>query len=256
MSDVNDDVTRESADDDAGIHSILDQFESLTRALVGATTVADALQHIVDTAGLVVAGADLVSVTVRAPDGTFYTPARTAPVASELDQVQYRAGDGPCLDAASPDGPGYVASDDLSTETRWPEFSAAASGHGYGAIISTELVPAAKPMALSGALNIYSREPHGLSRTDRHTALLFATHGALALAHAHASELADLQRAQLRQAIDTRDVIGQAKGILMNRQGITADEAFELLRRTSQDLNMKLVDVARALAARAAADET
>lgn len=242
-------VSDTGPDVDAQIDSILEQFESLTRALVSATTVADALQHIVDMAGMVVTGADLVSVTVRAPDGTFYTPARTAAVATELDQVQYKAGDGPCVDAARPDGPGYVASDDLSTETRWPQFSAAASGHGYGAIIATELVPAAGADSLSGALNIYSREPHGLSRTDRHTALLFATHGALSLAHARTSELADLRRAQLRRAIDTRDVIGQAKGILMNRQGITADEAFALLRRTSQDLNIKLVDVARALAA-------
>lgn len=228
----------------------LGQFESLTRHLLTATTVADALRQIVDAAMRVVAGSDLVSVTVRAPDRTFHTPIRTHEFAAELDQVQYRTGQGPCLDVARPDSPGYVASDDLRTEPRWPRFAAAASGHGYRAILSTELFPAAGPGPLSGALNIYSRSPAGLDRADRHAALLLATHGSLALAHARAAELADLRQAQLRRAADSRDVIGQAKGILMNRQGISAEEAFDLLRRTSQQLNVKLVDLASTLAER------
>ncbi|WP_410614425.1 ANTAR domain-containing protein [Amycolatopsis sp. lyj-109] len=79
--------------------------------------------------------------------------------------------------------------------------------------------------------------------------LLLATHAALALAHARSTELADLNDLGLRHAIDTRDVIGQAKGILMQRQGITADAAFALLRSTSQNLNVKLVEVARNMVA-------
>ncbi|HWC79623.1 MAG TPA: GAF and ANTAR domain-containing protein [Pseudonocardiaceae bacterium] len=229
---------------------LLDQFESLTRTLLGTTTVAGALQQIVDAAALVVTGAELVSVTVLAPNGAFYTPVENDPVAIQLDQVQYSSGRGPCLDAARPEGPGYVRSDNLATETRWPQFAAAASEQGYGAILSTALLPAAGAGSLSGALNIYSSRPHGLTRADRHAALLLATHGSLALAHAHSAELSDLRQTQLTRAIDTRDVIGQAKGILMNRQGITADEAFDLLRRTSQDLNVKLVVLARALTSR------
>lgn len=236
--------------EDTEIDPVLDQFESLTRTLLNVTTVTEALQQIVDATRLVVSGADLVSVTVLAPEGTYYTPAYTHQVAAELDQVQYRSGRGPCLDAASPDGPGYVVSDDLSVETRWPQFAAAACQYGYDTIISTELLPAAGPGQLCGALNIYSRRRHGLSRADRHAALLLATHGSLALAHAQVAELADLHRAQLLRAIDTRDIIGQAKGILMNRQGITADEAFDLLRRISQNLNIKLVDLARTLTTR------
>jgi AmiR/NasT family two-component response regulator len=112
------------------------------------------------------------------------------------------------------------------------------------------MLPAAGPQQVSGVLTIYSRRAGGLSRTDRDTALLLAMHGSLALAHVRTAELADLQRAQLRQAVDSRDVIGQAKGILMSRQGIGADEAFELLRRTSQDLNIKLVDLAHTLTTR------
>lgn len=222
-------------------------FASLTRVLLSATTVGGVLQHVVDAAKVVIANADLVSVTLRVPHGAFYTPVETSPEATDLDQVQYRTGEGPCLDAARPDGPAYVVSDDLRVELRWRQFAKIAAGHGYRSILSTELVPAPGAGRLAGALNIYSRRLQGLTKADRYTALLLATHASLALAHVQTAELADLCQTNLRQAIESRDVIGQAKGILMNRQGVTADQAFELLRRTSQDLNVKLVDVARTL---------
>lgn len=226
------------------------QLESLTRNLLDATTVGTALRRIVDTTRVVVAGADLVSVTLRAPDGKLYTPVETGPAGSALDHVQYATKEGPCYDAADPAGPAYAASEDLATEARWPRFAAAATDHGYRAVLSTELFPATGEDQLSGALNIYSAHPNGFTDADRHASLLLATHASLSLAHIHATELADLNQANLRRAVGTRDVIGQAKGILMNRQGITADEAFDLLRRTSQHLNVKLVDLARTLTTR------
>lgn len=84
---------------------------------------------------------------------------------------------------------------------------------------------------------------------DRHTALLLATHAALTLAHARNTELAAPHETELRHAIGTRDVIGQARGIVMHRQGITAEQAFSLLRSTSQDLNVTLVERVRKLVA-------
>ncbi|WP_233223403.1 ANTAR domain-containing protein [Amycolatopsis sp. CA-128772] len=233
-----------------GFETSLAGFEELTGTLLGDTTVADALRHIVDAAVRVVAGADLVSITLQAADGAFFTPVETTPVASDLDQVQYRSGEGPCLSAALPDGPGYVVSEDLGTEDRWPSFTAAAAGQGLRSIISTALQPGDGGGVVAGALNLYSREVRGLDLADRHTALLLATHASLAMAHARTAELAALERLHLRRAVTSRDVIGQAKGILMQRQGITAEEAFDLLRRTSQRLNVKLVDLAETLAAR------
>lgn len=224
-------------------------FGSLTRELLRMTTVLDALRLVVDTAERVVAGADLVSVTLCGPGGTLSTPVATHEGAAELDEVQYRAGHGPCVDAARQDGPRHVGSDDLRVEGRWPGFAAAASRCGVGAIVSTGLLPAGRGR-LPGALNLYSRRPHGLTTADRHLALLLVTHCSLALAYRHTAELADRRRADLKRAIDTRDLIGQAKGILMNRRGITADEAFDLLRRTSQDRNVKVVDLARTLVSR------
>ncbi|WP_409180201.1 ANTAR domain-containing protein [Amycolatopsis sp. VS8301801F10] len=226
------------------------RFGSLTRSLLSATSIADALRQVVRAAEPLVAGADLVSVTVREPGGRFSTPARSEEAAARLDQVQYRAGEGPCVEAVRADGPGFVASADLTAETRWPRFTAAASALGCRAVLSAGLAAAPGPDQLAGSLNIYSRRPDGLTGIDRGAVLLLATHASLALANTHQRKLAEVRRAQFARAVDTRDVIGQAKGILMNRQGLTADEAFDLLRRTSQELNVKLVDLARTLAGR------
>lgn len=188
-----------------------------------------------------------VSVTLRAPDGEVYTPVQTDEVAADLDKVQYRTGRGPCVDAADPRGPAYAASHDLTTEKRWPEFSAAPAAAGYRGVHSTEVLPGAGPDRPTGALNIYFHDNHTLHDIDRHTALLLASHAALAMAHARSTELAKLDEIGLRHAIDTRDVIGQAKGILMHRQRISEDAAFTLLRHTSQNINVKLVELARNL---------
>jgi hypothetical protein len=116
--------------------------------------------------------------------------------------------------------------------------------------MSTTLLPAVRLPRLSGALNVYCRRTGGLDGHDREVALLLATHASLALAHTQAVTTAELRGANLSHALDTRDVIGQAKGILMARRGIGADEAFDILRRASQELNVKLVDLARTLATR------
>ncbi|RSM76456.1 hypothetical protein DL991_24910 [Amycolatopsis sp. WAC 01375] len=236
--------------EDISAGPLAEQFVELTRLLLTASTPAQVLQQVVDAAYRVVPGADLVSVTLRAPDGTFHTPVSTGEVALELDEVQYRAGTGPCVDAADSGSPGHVRSDDLATEKRWPDFSRAAAGHGYTAILSTVLVPHAAPPKLPGALNIYSRRPDALDAVSEDTALLLATHGSLALASTNAVSRIELEAHHLRRAVESRDVIGQAKGILMQRRGLTADEAFDLLRRTSQDLNVKLAELARTLATR------
>ena len=224
------------------------QFATLTVALLHATTVADVLDQVVHAAHRLIPGADVVSVTLRSPDGRFYTPVETDPVATELDQVQYETGEGPCLEASRPGGPGHIRSDDLATEQAWPRFAPRAAQRGFTAVLSTALLPHAQPPQLGGALNIYARHRGVLHQQAQDTALLLATHASLALATTKAVTQAQLIETQLRRAIDSRDVIGQAKGILMQRRGISADEAFDLLRRTSQDLNVKLAELAHTLA--------
>ena len=95
-----------------------------------------------------------------------------------------------------------------------------------------------------GALNLYSRRVDAFDESDMATALLFSTHAAIALSHAQ-TRAGDVELTrQLREAIESRDVIGQAKGILMERERVDADAAFDMLRRASQRLNVKLRDVA------------
>lgn len=231
--------------------SLASQLSDLTEALLDTDNVAGVLAHVVAATVELIPDADLVSVTLRSPDGRFHTPVETHPMALELDELQYRCGHGPCVSAASKDSPGHVYCGELATAADWPVFGPGAARRGYHSILSTTLVPAARPPRLSGALNIYATEPGRLGTPEaRDTALLLATHATLALATTEAVRLADLREAQLRQALDSRDVIGQAKGILMHRRGISADEAFELLRHTSQNLNRRVVDLARLLADR------
>lgn len=226
------------------------QFARLTELLLNADTVAGALEHVVGATFAVLPEADVVSVTLRSTDGHLHTPVETDPVAVELDRLQYGYGHGPCLEAAR-EGTAYKHSGDLATEPVWPRFGPAAAELGFASVLSTALMPDAVAPRLSGALNVYSRRPRKLGdETTRDRALLLATHASLALAHTEAVRLAELREAQLRRAIESRDVIGQAKGILMQRRGISADEAFDLLRRMSQDLNVKLAALAHTLATR------
>ncbi|WP_233225969.1 GAF and ANTAR domain-containing protein [Amycolatopsis sp. CA-126428] len=221
------------------------QLAELTRILLDATSVSQALQHVVAATTVVIPHARLVSITLRDPGGRFFTPVEIPDIAADLDDVQYRTGSGPCLDAARPDGPAYSLDQDLSRTSAWPQFAAVATAHGLNAVLSTALLPAQRA-GVGGALNIYAHRG-GITETDRHCALLLATHASLALQQARGAEIADLERTHLHRAIASRDVIGQAKGILMARQGIDADAAFRLLRRASQDLNVKLADIAAAL---------
>ncbi|WP_372665495.1 ANTAR domain-containing protein [Amycolatopsis kentuckyensis] len=227
------------------------QFADLTRLLLDVTpTVGGVLRLVVGAASALVPGADLVSVTLREPDGTYHTPVETDPVAVRLDQLQYDHDEGPCVESARPAGPAIGWSQDLAHEPRWPSFGPGAAGLGYHSVLATALLPDARPPRLSGALNIYSSRPGAFDSRSTDLALLLATHASLALAHTEAVAAAELEREHLRRAVESRDVIGQAKGILMQRRGITADEAFDVLRRASQDLNVKLADLALTLATR------
>ena len=224
------------------------QFAEFSGRLLSAGTVADALAHVTEAAAEIMPGADVVSLTLRARDGHLHTPVATAPVGIELDELQDRHDEGPCLDAARVPGPAYRYSSDLGADPEWPSFGPAAAELGFHSVLSTALLPEGR---LSGALNIFSRKRGVLGdEADRDRALLLASHATLAVTTTEAVRLAELRETQLRQAIDSRDIIGQAKGILMHRRGISAAEAFELLRRTSQELNVKLAEIAHTIATR------
>ncbi len=152
-----------------------------------------------------------------------------------LDLLQQKTGDGPCIEAARRQT--VIRIDDTQGDTRWPEFSAEAQRCG---VRSQLCVPLWVGERCLGTLSLYGEQPSAFTRHDERITVLFATLAALALAEAQRTE-------QLRVALDNRDFIGQAKGILMEREAITADDAFKRLTRASQDTNTKLFTVAQHL---------
>jgi GAF domain-containing protein len=239
----------EPSDSEATVADLAVRFASFTRGLLSVRSIADALERIVVATRDSVRSADVVSVTLRSPDGAFHTPVETDPLATQLDELQYEFGEGACVEAARPDGPAMAISTDLAADPRWPRFGPAAARRGFRSLLSTALLPDAKPPRLSGALNVYSRRQAAFTHRDRDVLLLFATYASLALAWTEAVTRSELEVQQLRHAVDTRDMIGQAKGILMARRRLSAAEAFDVLRRTSQDNNIKLRDLAETLVA-------
>jgi GAF domain-containing protein len=153
-----------------------------------------------------------------------------------VDSLQERLGQGPCLDAAWEQQ--IVRVDDVGADDRWPEFGSQAAELGVGSMLCFQLFVAGDKL---GALNLYARTRRAFDDESQEIGLVFASHAAVALAGAE-------HEADLRTGMGNRDIIGQAKGILMERHKLTADQAFGALARVSQEMNRKLVDIARELA--------
>lgn len=239
-------VPEESVPEES-VAETLPALRDLSGALLAAETVEGVLRRVVVATQDVIAGADLVSITIRQEDGTLATPVGTGAEAVELDHAQYRAESGPCVDAADPDGPAYALSNDLLHETAWPVFTASATAHGYRSVLATALLPGPEAVPFTAALNIYSQRTDAFDDNARDLAFLLASHASLALALAHSRGTVDTMEdltVQLRQAVRSRTVIGQATGVLMARRRLDADEAFEVLKRTSQNRNIKLARLA------------
>ncbi|MFE3170042.1 GAF and ANTAR domain-containing protein [Amycolatopsis sp. NPDC059090] len=225
-------------------------FGALAAVLLDAGTLHEAMERVVSAALRVVPGAELASITLRSADGGFHTPVHTDEHAEELDRIQYQTGEGPCVECARRERPGHALTGNLAASEAFPEFGARAAKLGFGSLLAVTLLPDRKSDLPPGAINLYSRRTGAFDDAAVDSALVLASHASLALVGSAAHTASALKEAQLARAIDSRDLIGQAKGILMNRRGISADEAFDILRRTSQDLNVKLVDLARTLSER------
>jgi GAF domain-containing protein len=159
-----------------------------------------------------------------------------------LDVLQQESGTGPCIDASRDQV--TIRVDDIATETRWPEYTRRAAALGVASMLCVPLYVNDQRL---GSVSLYATDRAAFTLADEYVARLFAAQAALALAEAQRAD-------QMRHALSSRDVIGQAKGILMERHRITADEAFTTLSLHSQRANRKLADVARALAETGALD--
>jgi len=158
--------------------------------------------------------------------------APTAEVAGELDALQTEFDEGPCLDSLRDQE--TVRVEDFTEEHRWPRFAAAAVRLGARSLLSFQLFTDGDNL---GALNLYAAHPRSFDADSETVGQVFAAHAAIALSAAR-------QEQNLRRAIDKRDLIGQAKGILMERHRLTAAQAFAVLARASTHTNRKLFDIA------------
>jgi GAF domain-containing protein len=218
------------------IADLAETFAEVARALRAEGSVKATLDRIVELAVTTVEGCEHAGITL-VEQGTVRTPAASDDVPAVVDAVQYETGEGPCLDAIREHE--VFQTDDLLNEPRWPNFSRrAAEASGVASMLAYRLFIEADTM---GALNLYSKQKYAFDGEDRAVGSIFAAHAAVALSAARHQD-------QLEQAIETRDLIGQAKGILMARQDVTADQAFDMLRRGSQRLNIKLRELARQVA--------
>ncbi len=225
------------------------QFAELAAQLFSAGTAADVLDRIIHGGAALVPEADFVSITLRKGVDGFETPVSTDDLASQLDVVQYEVQEGPCVEAALEGATGVSEDSDLGHSDHWPKFGPIAATLGVRSVLAFGVIPKA-PSPRLGALNFYSRTAAAFTATDRDMGLLLAAHAGAAIAAARSLETAELRAANLERALLSRDVIGQAKGMLMAQRGIDADEAFDVLRRASQQLNIKLAVIAEAIANR------
>jgi GAF domain-containing protein len=210
------------------------------------------LQGLALVAAQVVRGAEDASLTLVGPGGALTTPFFTGSLADKMDAVQYAVGEGPCLEAAVAQEWTAVVVRDLAEETRWPDFVAESVGVGARSVMSVSLFAGSAVghedgRQAVGSLNIYASTPGAFGESERDTALLLALYAGLALAATEAVDDAGEQIDQLKEAMATRTVIGQAQGILMERHKFTAGQAFDRLRTASMNLNRKLRDVAKEL---------
>lgn len=208
--------------------------------LFAAGSVDTTLQQVVDLAALTIEGCDFAGIFFREV-GTTSTWVHTDSAVAEIDALQLRLGEGPCFDAIAEGSTCYA--EDLDDDVRWPSFAREAMDRGVRSVLTLHLSANAMP----GALNLYAKYPRAFGVIDRGKAVILASLAGIAISSAqeHADEKRQIDN--LAAALASREIIGQAQGILMERERVAADEAFDILRRASQHLNRKLKEVAQDL---------
>ncbi len=231
-----------SASEDPAI-ALTTEFLSATRALITAGRIQDTLTQVTATAVATIEGCDFAGIFL-AEAGVVTTLVQTDPAVAEVDALQHHAGEGPCLDAITQSAALYAG--DLAIDPRWPGFGPQAAARGMRSVLALPLTVNGTRPAL-GALNLYARYPRAFGVIDRGRGVLLAALTARILTMARTRQDDERRAANLHAALATREMIGQAQGILMERERITADQAFDILRRASQHLNRKLREIAQDL---------
>ena len=234
MSDV-----AESEQREPGGSSSAAAIAEIARSLSAEPTVVATLQRIVDMAAETIEGCDGAGLLL-VNRGKIVAGAWSNELVHEIEKMEYEIGEGPCVDAIW-ERPTFESANLRDELSLWPTFAARAVDAGVESMLAFRLFASEETL---GALDLYSSRRGAFDESARAFGTVFAAHAALALAGAQIHER-DLAVADgLREALATRDVIGQAKGVLMATRHIDAEAAFDLLRTTSQGRNEKLRAVA------------
>lgn len=205
----------------------------LTRTLAGDRTLDAVLAEVTAAAVALIPGVDTAGILVVKKGGDYESLATTSQLPHQLDILQMTFDEGPCVQAAVADT--ILRTNDFRTETRWPQYSPAAVAAGVLSGMSFKLYTADRS---AGALNLFGFQPTHWDADAESVGSVLAAHAAAAL-------VATQREQQLHAALLSRDQIGQAKGIIMERYSVDAVRAFEMLLQLSQEGNIKLIDVAR-----------
>jgi anti-anti-sigma factor len=224
LQQTHDDLKNSTATDRSGFAGILGKVATVPS---NDELVNSVLRLVVAIARATIGGADGVSVSLRR-HGRLSTVAASDQIILDMDASQYGTGEGPCVDA-SMSGHGFHA-ESLDRETRWPSFTPMARALGINAILSSPLQSKNSPV---GALNIYSRTPSAFAVKDQDLASLIAREASLVLSDVQA-DVTDRQiEGRFAGPLRTREIISQAQGVMMERDGIDEESAYTALRRLS-----------------------
>jgi GAF domain-containing protein len=215
-----------------------DSLATLSRFFVGDGTLEETLQRVSELTIKALPPATLAGLTLTV-EGRERTAVFTDPTAPEIDQAQYETGEGPCLDAYRHQRVFVIES--TEEDGPWPAFRAAAAARGIRSTLSLPLMVDDRSV---GAMNLYAETPHAFGPDHQETGMLFASQAATVLANAQAYWDAFSLSERLGEAMRSRAVIEQAKGMLMAAQHCDENQAFELLVRASQRENVKLREIA------------
>jgi len=214
-------------------HDLAVRMAALARDVAVPVAIDDVLRGVTEAVLELIPGAEYAGLLLLGRGGKYETLVPTDDLMYQLDEMQIRTGEGPCVEAAVDDL--IVRTDDFECELRWPEYSPLVAKVGIRSALSFKLYTAQRN---AGALNIFSTE---VKAFDAEAEAI----GSVLAAHAAAAIVASRQEEQLQSALSSRDLIGQAKGIIMERYQVDAVRAFEMLRELSQSENVKLVDIAK-----------
>jgi len=216
-------------------------LEQLGRMALREQSMESVLQTVVELAKQVLPGNPEASISLLV-NGRPSTTSSTGELATDLDETQYGRGHGPCLESASTGQ--LIEIPDTATELRWADYCRIAAERGNGSSLS---VPLPVSERVSGALNIYARQAHAFDEQAKEAALGFAPYASVAVANMHAYQDARDMAGNLQVALESRAVIDQAKGILMERHKVSADQAFQALAAVSMHTNRKVREIAEQL---------